>query len=117
MIVLCVVLVCFRLEIMEQMAVLQETSYELLYRWAQSECRAQSQYDGHPMHALHNVSVLDWREENTKPRSFMCNIYRLPFSKSLTHKFKLISTKTILENQDFFFSLGKWGFGIKYICD
>lgn len=28
---------CLRLEIMEQMAVLQETSYELLYRWAQSE--------------------------------------------------------------------------------
>uniref|UniRef100_A0A8C3A2E3 Conserved oligomeric Golgi complex subunit 6 n=1 Tax=Cyclopterus lumpus TaxID=8103 RepID=A0A8C3A2E3_CYCLU len=27
------------LEIMEQMAVLQETSYEQLYRWAQSECR------------------------------------------------------------------------------
>lgn len=29
---------CSRLEIMEQMAVLQETSYEQLYRWAQSEC-------------------------------------------------------------------------------
>lgn len=28
---------CSRLEIMEQMAVLQETSYEQLYRWAQSE--------------------------------------------------------------------------------
>lgn len=26
-----------RLEIMEQMAVLQETAYEQLYRWAQSE--------------------------------------------------------------------------------
>lgn len=30
-----------RLEIMEQMAVLQETSYEQLYRWAQSECRVE----------------------------------------------------------------------------
>uniref|UniRef100_A0A671MEY2 Conserved oligomeric Golgi complex subunit 6 n=1 Tax=Sinocyclocheilus anshuiensis TaxID=1608454 RepID=A0A671MEY2_9TELE len=28
----------FMLEIMEQMAVLQETAYEQLYRWAQSEC-------------------------------------------------------------------------------
>uniref|UniRef100_A0AAY4D4D2 Conserved oligomeric Golgi complex subunit 6 n=1 Tax=Denticeps clupeoides TaxID=299321 RepID=A0AAY4D4D2_9TELE len=27
------------LEIMEQMAVLQEASYEILYRWAQNECR------------------------------------------------------------------------------
>uniref|UniRef100_A0A674MUL4 Conserved oligomeric Golgi complex subunit 6 n=1 Tax=Takifugu rubripes TaxID=31033 RepID=A0A674MUL4_TAKRU len=31
------------LEIMEQMAVLQETSYELLYRWAQNECRGLTQ--------------------------------------------------------------------------
>lgn len=31
-----------RLEIMEQMAVLQETSYEQLYRWAQSEYSTQS---------------------------------------------------------------------------
>ncbi|TKC51946.1 hypothetical protein EI555_015161, partial [Monodon monoceros] len=31
------------LEIMEQMALLQETSYERLYRWAQSECRALTQ--------------------------------------------------------------------------
>lgn len=28
---------CCRLEIMEQMAVLQEAAYEQLYRWAQSE--------------------------------------------------------------------------------
>uniref|UniRef100_A0A7N6FB46 Conserved oligomeric Golgi complex subunit 6 n=1 Tax=Anabas testudineus TaxID=64144 RepID=A0A7N6FB46_ANATE len=32
-----------RLEIMEQMAVLQETSYEQLYRWAQNECRGLTQ--------------------------------------------------------------------------
>ncbi|XP_015674182.1 conserved oligomeric Golgi complex subunit 6 [Protobothrops mucrosquamatus] len=32
-----------RLEIMEQMALLQETSYEQLYRWAQGECRALTQ--------------------------------------------------------------------------
>ncbi|KAM9172144.1 conserved oligomeric Golgi complex subunit 6 isoform 3-T3 [Pangshura tecta] len=31
------------LEIMEQMALLQETSYERLYRWAQSECRTLTQ--------------------------------------------------------------------------
>uniref|UniRef100_A0A665UMM3 Conserved oligomeric Golgi complex subunit 6 n=1 Tax=Echeneis naucrates TaxID=173247 RepID=A0A665UMM3_ECHNA len=31
------------LEIMEQMAVLQETSYEQLYRWAQNECRGLTQ--------------------------------------------------------------------------
>nr|XP_040137844.1 conserved oligomeric Golgi complex subunit 6 [Ictidomys tridecemlineatus] len=31
------------LEIMEQMALLQETAYERLYRWAQSECRALTQ--------------------------------------------------------------------------
>ncbi|KAF7239924.1 Conserved oligomeric Golgi complex subunit 6 [Varanus komodoensis] len=31
------------LEIMEQMALLQETSYEQLYRWAQGECRALTQ--------------------------------------------------------------------------
>uniref|UniRef100_A0A8C4RY16 Component of oligomeric golgi complex 6 n=1 Tax=Erpetoichthys calabaricus TaxID=27687 RepID=A0A8C4RY16_ERPCA len=31
------------LEIMEQMALLQETSYEQLYRWAQNECRALTQ--------------------------------------------------------------------------
>ncbi|KAL0972649.1 hypothetical protein UPYG_G00192370 [Umbra pygmaea] len=31
------------LEIMEQMAVLQETSYEQLYRWTQNECRALTQ--------------------------------------------------------------------------
>lgn len=31
------------LEIMEQMAVLQEASYEQLYRWAQNECRALTQ--------------------------------------------------------------------------
>ncbi|CAL8363440.1 unnamed protein product [Merluccius merluccius] len=31
------------LEIMEQMAVLQETSYEQLYRWAQNECRGFTQ--------------------------------------------------------------------------
>uniref|UniRef100_A0A8C4IID8 Conserved oligomeric Golgi complex subunit 6 n=1 Tax=Dicentrarchus labrax TaxID=13489 RepID=A0A8C4IID8_DICLA len=31
------------LEIMEQMAVLQETSYEQLYRWAQNECRGVTQ--------------------------------------------------------------------------
>ncbi|KAM6946221.1 conserved oligomeric Golgi complex subunit 6 [Aplochiton taeniatus] len=31
------------LEIMEQMAVLQETSYEQLYRWAQNECRGLAQ--------------------------------------------------------------------------
>uniref|UniRef100_A0A6I8QZY1 Conserved oligomeric Golgi complex subunit 6 n=1 Tax=Xenopus tropicalis TaxID=8364 RepID=A0A6I8QZY1_XENTR len=31
------------LEIMEQMALLQETSYEQLYRWAQNECRTLTQ--------------------------------------------------------------------------
>ncbi|XP_073518687.1 conserved oligomeric Golgi complex subunit 6 [Phyllobates terribilis] len=31
------------LEIMEQMALLQETSYERLYRWAQNECRTLTQ--------------------------------------------------------------------------
>ncbi|XP_006628258.1 conserved oligomeric Golgi complex subunit 6 [Lepisosteus oculatus] len=31
------------LEIMEQMALLQETSYEQLYRWAQNECRGLTQ--------------------------------------------------------------------------
>ncbi|XP_043927592.1 conserved oligomeric Golgi complex subunit 6 isoform X2 [Protopterus annectens] len=31
------------LEIMEQMALLQETSYERLYRWAQSDCRTLTQ--------------------------------------------------------------------------
>ncbi|XP_069747826.1 conserved oligomeric Golgi complex subunit 6 isoform X5 [Narcine bancroftii] len=31
------------LEIMEQMALLQETSYEKLYRWAQAECRTRTQ--------------------------------------------------------------------------
>ncbi|KAK9962560.1 hypothetical protein ABG768_007918 [Culter alburnus] len=31
------------LEIMEQMAVLQETAYEQLYRWAQNECRGLTQ--------------------------------------------------------------------------
>uniref|UniRef100_H0V0I0 Conserved oligomeric Golgi complex subunit 6 n=1 Tax=Cavia porcellus TaxID=10141 RepID=H0V0I0_CAVPO len=31
------------LEIMEQMALLQETAYERLYRWAQSECRTLTQ--------------------------------------------------------------------------
>ncbi|KAJ8391443.1 hypothetical protein AAFF_G00089170 [Aldrovandia affinis] len=31
------------LEIMEQMAVLQETSYEQLYRWSQNECRGLTQ--------------------------------------------------------------------------
>ena len=31
------------LEIMEQMALLQETSYKRLYRWAQSECRTLTQ--------------------------------------------------------------------------
>ncbi|CAL8351721.1 unnamed protein product [Lota lota] len=31
------------LEIMEQMAVLQETSYEQLYRWAQNDCRGLTQ--------------------------------------------------------------------------
>uniref|UniRef100_UPI00398EC9F8 conserved oligomeric Golgi complex subunit 6 isoform X1 n=1 Tax=Pristiophorus japonicus TaxID=55135 RepID=UPI00398EC9F8 len=31
------------LEIMEQMALLQETSYEKLYRWAQAECRTLTQ--------------------------------------------------------------------------
>ncbi|XP_061478389.1 conserved oligomeric Golgi complex subunit 6 isoform X2 [Rhineura floridana] len=31
------------LEIMEQMALLQETSYEQLYRWAQGECRSLTQ--------------------------------------------------------------------------
>uniref|UniRef100_A0A8D1CG62 Conserved oligomeric Golgi complex subunit 6 n=1 Tax=Sus scrofa TaxID=9823 RepID=A0A8D1CG62_PIG len=31
------------LEIMEQMALLQETSYERLYRWAQNECRSLTQ--------------------------------------------------------------------------
>uniref|UniRef100_A0A671MMB7 Conserved oligomeric Golgi complex subunit 6 n=1 Tax=Sinocyclocheilus anshuiensis TaxID=1608454 RepID=A0A671MMB7_9TELE len=36
------VLYC-RLEIMEQMAVLQETAYEQLYRWAQNECRGLTQ--------------------------------------------------------------------------
>lgn len=41
---------CSRLEIMEQMAVLQETSYELLYRWAQSEFTAQSQYSDQATH-------------------------------------------------------------------
>uniref|UniRef100_A0A671MEX8 Conserved oligomeric Golgi complex subunit 6 n=1 Tax=Sinocyclocheilus anshuiensis TaxID=1608454 RepID=A0A671MEX8_9TELE len=33
----------FMLEIMEQMAVLQETAYEQLYRWAQNECRGLTQ--------------------------------------------------------------------------
>nr|DBA32579.1 TPA: hypothetical protein GDO54_000361 [Pyxicephalus adspersus] len=32
-----------RLEIMEQMALLQETSYERLYRWAQNDCRTLTQ--------------------------------------------------------------------------
>uniref|UniRef100_A0A4W5JWS4 Conserved Oligomeric Golgi complex subunit 6 C-terminal domain-containing protein n=1 Tax=Hucho hucho TaxID=62062 RepID=A0A4W5JWS4_9TELE len=31
------------LDIMEQMAVLQETSYEQLYRWTQNECRGLTQ--------------------------------------------------------------------------
>lgn len=33
---------CSRLEIMEQMAVLQEASYEQLYRWAQSKSSTQT---------------------------------------------------------------------------
>lgn len=42
--VICALGLCAicRLEIMEQMAVLQETSYEQLYRWAQSEYSTQS---------------------------------------------------------------------------
>ncbi|XP_077014146.1 conserved oligomeric Golgi complex subunit 6 isoform X2 [Tamandua tetradactyla] len=53
------------LEIMEQMALLQETAYERLYRWAQSECRALTQEScdispvlTHAMQALQDRPVL-----------------------------------------------------------
>ncbi|XP_004619606.1 conserved oligomeric Golgi complex subunit 6 [Sorex araneus] len=53
------------LEIMEQMALLQETAYERLYRWAQSECRALTQEScdvspvlTHAMEALQDRPVL-----------------------------------------------------------
>ncbi|XP_029458622.1 conserved oligomeric Golgi complex subunit 6 [Rhinatrema bivittatum] len=53
------------LEIMEQMALLQETSYERLYRWAQSECRTLTQEScdispvlTHAMEALQDRPVL-----------------------------------------------------------
>ena len=60
---------------MEQMAVLQETSYELLYRWAQSECRTESQCSGHNMYTLYKVSILDWTELKTNPDLLrVCNV-------------------------------------------
>uniref|UniRef100_A0AAY5EGV3 Conserved oligomeric Golgi complex subunit 6 n=1 Tax=Electrophorus electricus TaxID=8005 RepID=A0AAY5EGV3_ELEEL len=53
------------LEIMEQMAVLQEASYEQLYRWAQNECRGLTQETcdvppvlSHAMEALQDRPVL-----------------------------------------------------------
>ncbi|KAL2096633.1 hypothetical protein ACEWY4_008781 [Coilia grayii] len=53
------------LEIMEQMAVLQEASYEQLYRWAQNECRGLTQEScditpvlGQAMEALQDRPVL-----------------------------------------------------------
>lgn len=54
-----------RLEIMEQMAVLQETSYELLYRWAQSECTT---HNDHVVYMQHDVSTagLDRRKYNIR---------------------------------------------------